>query len=126
MNQRNYMKIDLLPAPMYLLGILFVGLKLTNFIGWSWWWVTLPFWAWVVAFTLGLLFSFLCALTKIFIVDLLQNRKAHKKRSPHNTDYILGVCNDHKWRWFYPKISLMMGCVALATMYAQAILVPRE
>jgi hypothetical protein len=27
-----------------MLGILFVGLKLTNFIDWSWWWVTAPFW----------------------------------------------------------------------------------
>jgi len=27
-----------------LLGILFVGLKLTGYIAWSWWWVTAPFW----------------------------------------------------------------------------------
>ena len=27
-----------------LLGILFVYLKLTHQIAWSWWWVTLPFW----------------------------------------------------------------------------------
>lgn len=27
-----------------LLGILFVGLKLTEVIDWSWWYVTLPFW----------------------------------------------------------------------------------
>jgi hypothetical protein len=27
-----------------LLGVLFVGLKLTGYIDWSWWWVTLPFW----------------------------------------------------------------------------------
>lgn len=27
-----------------LLGILFVGLKLTGLIDWSWWWVTAPFW----------------------------------------------------------------------------------
>ena len=27
-----------------LLGLLFVALKLTGFIGWSWWWVTAPFW----------------------------------------------------------------------------------
>lgn len=27
-----------------LLGILFVGLKLTGYISWSWWWVTAPFW----------------------------------------------------------------------------------
>jgi len=27
-----------------LLGVLFVGLKLTGHIDWSWWLVTLPFW----------------------------------------------------------------------------------
>lgn len=27
-----------------LLGIVFVTLKLTGYIGWSWWWVTAPFW----------------------------------------------------------------------------------
>ena len=27
-----------------MLGILFIGLKLTNFIAWSWWWVTAPLW----------------------------------------------------------------------------------
>lgn len=27
-----------------LLGLLFVGLKLTGFIDWSWWFVTMPFW----------------------------------------------------------------------------------
>jgi hypothetical protein len=30
----------LLPA----LGLLFVGLKLTGYVSWSWWWVTAPFW----------------------------------------------------------------------------------
>lgn len=28
-----------------LLGIAFVVLKLCKVIGWSWWWVTAPFWA---------------------------------------------------------------------------------
>ncbi len=27
-----------------LLGVLFVGLKLTHTIDWSWWYVTMPFW----------------------------------------------------------------------------------
>ena len=26
------------------LTVLFVGLKLTDFIDWSWWWVTAPLW----------------------------------------------------------------------------------
>lgn len=28
-----------------LLGVVFVTLKLCHVIDWSWWWVTLPFWA---------------------------------------------------------------------------------
>ena len=28
-----------------LLGVLFIGLKLTNYIDWSWWWVLAPLWA---------------------------------------------------------------------------------
>lgn len=31
-----------------LLGVLFVGLKLTGYINWSWWWVTAPFWGGLV------------------------------------------------------------------------------
>lgn len=27
-----------------LLTVLFIGLKLTNVIGWSWWWVLSPLW----------------------------------------------------------------------------------
>lgn len=27
-----------------LLGVVFVTLKLTHVIDWSWWWVTAPFW----------------------------------------------------------------------------------
>lgn len=27
-----------------LLAILFIGLKLTGYIGWSWWWVLSPIW----------------------------------------------------------------------------------
>ena len=27
-----------------LLGVLFIGLKLTEVITWSWWWVLSPFW----------------------------------------------------------------------------------
>lgn len=33
-----------------LLGVSFVVLKLTGFIDWSWWWVTLPFWGGIALF----------------------------------------------------------------------------
>lgn len=51
-----------------LLGVVFVALKLGGVIDWSWWWVTLPFWAgfaFVVAFVLiGLLFAILVEATR--------------------------------------------------------------
>lgn len=34
------------------LGIVFVTLKLTGHIDWSWWWVTLPFWWFLAAVAL--------------------------------------------------------------------------
>lgn len=42
-----------------LLTILFIGLKLTNFIDWSWWWVLSPIWitALVVLLIVGGIFA---------------------------------------------------------------------
>jgi len=37
-----------------LLTTLFIGLKLTNYINWSWWWVLAPLWA-PLALVVGLL-----------------------------------------------------------------------
>ena len=37
-----------------MLGILFIGLKLTNYIDWSWWWVLSPLWI-GLAFILAIL-----------------------------------------------------------------------
>lgn len=37
-----------------LLGVAFVVLKLTNFIDWSWWYVTLPFWGGLALLLFGL------------------------------------------------------------------------
>ena len=34
-----------------LLAVLFIGLKLTGYIDWSWWWVLSPLWIpWVIIF----------------------------------------------------------------------------
>ncbi len=38
-----------------LLGILFIALKLTGVIDWSWWWVTIPLWG-GLALVLAILF----------------------------------------------------------------------
>lgn len=32
------------PGFLGMLTILFIGLKLTGYIAWSWWWVTSPMW----------------------------------------------------------------------------------
>ena len=41
-----------------MLGILFVGLKLTHYIDWSWWWVTLPFWGGIAVVICVVIFLF--------------------------------------------------------------------
>lgn len=40
-----------------ILGLIFITLKLTHFIDWSWWWVLAPIWA-------PILFLFICAVIK--------------------------------------------------------------
>ena len=54
-----------------LLGVLFVGLKLTGFIDWPWWWVTLPFWGGIALVVLVFLVWFLASIIK----DLIRKRK---------------------------------------------------
>ena len=44
-----------------LLGILFVALKLTGTITWSWWWVTAPLW--IPAALLLIIFTIIGVLT---------------------------------------------------------------
>jgi len=46
-----------------LLTVLFVGLKLTNYIDWSWWWVLSPLWlGFVVVFVILLILAIIAAL----------------------------------------------------------------
>lgn len=40
-----------------MLGVMFVGLKLTGYIDWSWWWVTLPFWGGAVVAVIVILIA---------------------------------------------------------------------
>lgn len=47
-----------------LLTVLFIGLKLTDYIDWSWWWVLSPMWLpFVVVFVVALL---ILSFTEIF------------------------------------------------------------
>lgn len=46
-------------------GLMFVGLKLTGYIDWSWWLVTLPFWGgFVIVFLIAFAAAFVKAITK--------------------------------------------------------------
>ena len=36
--------VQISPGFLGLLAILFIGLKLTGYIAWSWWWVLAPIW----------------------------------------------------------------------------------
>jgi hypothetical protein len=47
-----------------LLGVVFVTLKLTGTIHWSWWWVTAPFRGGFALFALIIVVFFLCVLVK--------------------------------------------------------------
>jgi hypothetical protein len=50
-----------------LLGVVFVTLKLTGVIDWSWWWVTLPFWGGLaLAAVIGLLIFFAVAMRNVW------------------------------------------------------------
>lgn len=60
-----------------LLALLFIGLKLTDHIDWSWWWVLAPIWG-PFALALGL---FSVVGTLACIESTLRNRK--KKQTVH-------------------------------------------
>jgi phosphoglycerol transferase MdoB-like AlkP superfamily enzyme len=52
-----------------LLGILFVALKLTNVIDWSWWWVTSPFWGGPAIILAVLILIIPAAVISVFFAD---------------------------------------------------------
>ena len=51
-----------------LLAILFIGLKLTNYIDWSWWWVLAPLW---IGFAV-----FLAFMAIVLIVAIIASTKS--------------------------------------------------
>jgi hypothetical protein len=53
-----------------LLGVVFVTLKLTGFIDWSWWWVTAPFWG-GLALVIGIMIT---AVVVAIILSCLNRR----------------------------------------------------
>jgi hypothetical protein len=47
--------VTVVGAPFFsLLTLLFIGLRLTNYIDWSWWWVLAPLWMPLTIVMIGL------------------------------------------------------------------------
>lgn len=74
-------------SPMFLLFLLFLGLKLTGYIDWSWWWITAPLWV-PLAIVVGLVvlvalgFGIVFATAAVWdLVDNLQFNRREKKRN---------------------------------------------
>ena len=56
---------------LYALALMFIALKLTGFIDWSWWWVTAPLWGGAaVIFTIAFLWFLFAILTPWFFRKL--------------------------------------------------------
>lgn len=69
-----------------LLGIVFITLKLTGTIGWSWWWVTAPLWG---PLAVGLVVAVIAAIISAIVLTVAKNRIANglKPGSPFEFDY---------------------------------------
>jgi len=65
-SKENYVAIG--PSWCMALTILFVGLKLTNQINWSWWWVLSPVWL-PVAAALSFIVTLVCVVGVVSIVE---------------------------------------------------------
>lgn len=58
------------PGVLGILGVAFVVLKLTGFINWSWWWVTIPFWGPFALFIVILLIIGVIGIFKVCLKGL--------------------------------------------------------
>ena len=65
---------------MGLLAILFIGLKLTGFITWSWWIVTLPLWGGAALIISLFVIAPAIALIGAFLLDVLASLTKSKKK----------------------------------------------
>jgi len=63
-----------------LLTVLFIGLKLTGFITWSWWWVLSPLWGGLIFWILILLIIALIAVIVGGIGSSVFKKKIKNKR----------------------------------------------
>lgn len=61
-----------------MLAILFIGLKLTGYITWSWWWVLSPLWIpFAIIAGIGVILAFFYGMIKLIEVIMF-----NKKRKP--------------------------------------------
>jgi fatty acid desaturase len=44
MKNQNSVSVNVGPGFLGILGLIFITLKLTDYIDWSWWWVLAPIW----------------------------------------------------------------------------------
>jgi hypothetical protein len=58
-------------STLSIIGIVFVTLKLTGHIDWSWWWVTLPFWG-GFAIAIAFIAAFAFLMLPVYIAKRLQ------------------------------------------------------
>ena len=83
MSDNSKVSVNLTPSLSVLLGILFVGLKLTHYVDWSWFWVTLPFWGGIALF-LGITFAVFVAGGTVYvgavILDFFSNFSRRRTR----------------------------------------------
>lgn len=69
-------------STLSLFGVLFVGLKLTGHVDWSWFWVTMPFWgglAIVLGFCAVLLIAAGAAFAVAGVVDGVRSVRKQKR-----------------------------------------------
>lgn len=55
-----------------LLTVLFIGLKLTHYIDWSWWWVLSPLWLGLVVFFVLFIVVFFGVVVLKLVAELLR------------------------------------------------------
>lgn len=59
------------PSGIFLMFLVFMTLKLTDFIDWSWWWITAPLWV-IPAFILSIVFIALVIGAIAIIIDKIK------------------------------------------------------
>lgn len=89
-KERNYSQGGV--GILGLLGLLFIGLKLTGYIDWSWWWVTMPFWGMA-----ALLLIIGCAVLLIRVLVIVSENNMRRLRARRAAKAILKSKGKHSY-----------------------------